>query len=882
MAEERARMLWAKTRKGSDETHALLYHLLDAGEVALALWERAFPPATRAHFAAAVGTDEAQAGRVFATWAALHDIGKAGPAFQAKYPPAAGRLLAAGFPFLRPTGCRPHGVVSTWILEDALPAFGVGGWAATLLAVTLGGHHGSFPALGDELHRKANLGGPTWAGARAQLVAAVREVFAPPSVSLPADDAELNAYLALLGGWVSVADWIASIADRFWCPDAGLALPEYAERSRGWAKATVRDLGWDSWQASGRRTQFSSLFPFPPNDVQAAAIRTAREASPPALAIVEAATGSGKTEAALYLADEWLQSSGGRGLYVAMPTTATSNQMHGRVAGFLAKRYPGELVNLQLAHGQALLAEGHDVPRLAEVGEDTEHRVAALEWFLPRKRSLLAPFGVGTVDQAFLAVLQTRHFFVRLSGLADKVVIFDEVHAYDTYMNELFLRLLGWLRAAGTSVIVLSATLPKETRRRMLAAYAGTASANAATLPPSPCLTVAAEGRVRTYPLSVGDSRRIRLRRLGSEPEDVVAYLRERLADGGCAAVICNTVRRAQLVYRAVREADLVPAEDCRLFHARFPFAWRQAEEETVLARFKKGAKRPERAVVVATQVIEQSLDLDFDYMVSDLCPIDLLIQRAGRLWRHHRPERPGAADGPELAVVAPRETPTDDPDFGASAHVYAPYYLLRTAGCLQRRESLVLPAESACLVEEVYGEETTEAATPALAAARDKLERRRARSVKEARERLVATPQDEGFLGAQRPDLAEDAPEVHAAMQALTREASPGLTLICLHRLPDGTLAGEPDGEDTMCGEGESVSQEDARRLLRRGLSVQRPDVVAYFHDQEPPHAWGEHPALRHCRLAVFTDGVCPLVGRGLSLLLDRELGLRVEKEDR
>ena len=189
-----------------------------------------------------------------------------------------------------------------------------------------------------------------------------------------------------------------------------------------------------------------------PHTVQQEIIDAALDAPTSTLLIVEAPTGIGKTEIAQYLTDAWLQKHNGRGFYIAMPTQATSNQMYDRTQQFLAHNYPDDLINIPLAHGNAMFDHKQANMRLNEVGDDEASRVVAMSWFVEKsKQTLLAPFGVGTVDQTLLGILQTRHFFVRLLGLSHKVLIFDEVHAYDAYMSTLFERLLKWLRAIAVS-----------------------------------------------------------------------------------------------------------------------------------------------------------------------------------------------------------------------------------------------------------------------------------------------------------------------------------------------------------------------------------------------------------------------------------------------
>ena len=297
-------------------------------------------------------------------------------------------------------------------------------------------------------------------------------VFSPPKcVAIPSSVQEQNMFLTILSGLTSVADWIGSRNEEcFGYAQQPMSTRQYALRSVALARKGLIDLGWIGWQPSVFEQTFAEAFEYlhiqSPRPLQQAVIDLACAAISPTLMILEAPTGVGKTEIALYIADRWLGENAGRGLYVAMPTQATSNQMYTRVGDFLHRQYPDMKLNYHLVHGQAAWAD--DLVKQVElqgVGDDSLAHINAESWFGPRKRTLLAPFGVGTVDQALMSVLQTRHFFVRLLGLSHKVVIFDEVHAYDTYMNTLFHRLLTWLNAIGTSVIVLSATLPAQTRR---------------------------------------------------------------------------------------------------------------------------------------------------------------------------------------------------------------------------------------------------------------------------------------------------------------------------------------------------------------------------------------------------------------------------------
>jgi CRISPR-associated endonuclease/helicase Cas3 len=878
---------YAKTRPQDHKVHRLLYHLIDVGQVALALWEEALPPGPRRHLAGLLGVSEDAAGRFVAFLSALHDLGKASPAYQAKYAPHAllRQLRAAGLEldgYSLATRNAPHGVVSTWALPQLLQGSqGLEAFFSRCLARVVGGHHGAWPSL---TATDGIRDDEAWESLRSDLYWEVQAVFRPPTVCPSEEMTDLNTFFTWLSGFISVADWIGSFEDYFEFEDGVVHSRRYAQRAAGQARKALQELGWLGWRPQGDTPSFQEVFSWIEQlrPVQEAFLDAASGIATPALLILEAPTGSGKTEAALYQADRWLQGGGGRGLYVAMPTQATSNQMFERVRDFLKQRFPADLVNLHLIHGQAQWSDTLAELSLHRVGEDDLGRVAAVSWFKPRKRTLLAPFAVGTVDQTLLSVLQTRHFFVRLFGLGHKVVVFDEVHAYDTFMSTIFQRLLAWLRQLGTPVIMLSATLPAATRRELVAAYAGLGATE--EVEAYPCLTVATKDGVTVRPLPAPPDEVLHLDwSLSRDPAAIAAYLRDKLPEDGCAVVICNTVRRAQDVYLALKEASVVPDEDLILFHARFPPAWRQGIEAKVLNRFGKPGTGtgPRRGVVVATQVVEQSLDIDFDMMISELAPVDLLLQRAGRLHRHQRPERPPLPR--RLTILQPQMT-GDVPLFGPG-DVYAPYLLLRTYLALRQRDTLAMPSETRALIEGVYGEPGEDdlapgALTEALRDTRRDLEAARHAAWSKATLHLVCSPEDESLLFHTNAQLEEDDPETHSRLRAQTRDIDPGVSLICLHRHGDG-LAVSPEGEGASIDLDQEPDPQLTQILLQHGLTVQSWPVVQHFLQAEVPPGWRRHGALRYYRVAVFVDGVCRLPGAPFALSLSRELGLAVHKED-
>lgn len=881
-------LLWAKTSKDKTQTHALICHMIDVAQVALALWNEVLTEGIRSQFARTLDLDTQSAGQLVAFWAGLHDLGKASPCFQRKHEPAIGILSRAGlgFPRLFAQETCYHGTISGEALakhlehETELPSS-----VARQVARAVGGHHGTWPHPSElQALRLSQVGGDEWANVQRDLVQALIALLPPPIVDeLTGSQQEQGALLTLLSGLTSTADWIGSMERYFPYVAGPVDENRYALRAEEQAHRALSALGWLDWQPPSDLLSFEKLFGVGPRPMQETVVDLAKRLDQPALVIVEAPTGIGKTEAALYLADHWARILRQRGLYVAMPTMATSNQMFGRVKAFLAHRYPADLVNLHLIHSQAIWREDMQDLRLETVQEREGGTVAAMAWFLPRKRSLLAPFGVGTVDQGLLSVLQTRHFFVRLFGLSHKTVIFDEVHAYDAYMSTIFQRLLVWLRSVGASVVILSATLPPTTRRELLQAYTGAAGA---PLPEVhyPAITWATEGEIDVEPLEATDSRTVELTWIERDPGSMAIRLWHELRDGGCAAVICNTVARAQQVYQELKAADIVPGEDSILFHARFPMAWRDGIEGRVLRRFGKGGDRPSRAIVVATQVIEQSLDLDFDLMVTDLAPVDLILQRAGRLHRHERNGRPTPLASPRLLIAAP-EGKDGSPEFERDVYVYDHYVLLRSYLAMWERTQMALPAETEALIEAVYGEDWQPPADlpPAmvntLEEARQRMERDREDERNQAQDRLVPVPWNRRLMNVSSGVLEEDRPELHRAFQAMTRLSPPSVSVVCLHETGAG-LALEPDGGGPVIDLARHPGPDLTQQLAMHSVGVTHRGIVSHLLAEEAPVGWREHPLLRHHRVAVFKGGVCSVSGIPYQLQLDRELGLQIHKE--
>lgn len=844
---------WGKSRGG---VHPALYHMIDVGMVARAMATRNLRTATRGLLDASPAT--------LGYWVALHDLGKISPGFQAKAPP----LLREVEQSLGPDAAH-HGTVESNHALVTLAALGSSNWSRALAA-----HHGAFPLTSQMRRLRLRIGSGVWAEAREAARAALREVFGLDDEPPTPDD---PAAAMVLAGLTAVSDWIGS-DDRWFprCDPPRLSLAAYAVEAQARAEQALAALGWDPWQADARPLTFEDLWPFRPSPLQERAIAHAAEpAAGPQLAIIEAPMGRGKTEAALWLADRWLASGQHTGLYFALPTQATSGAMLKRVKAYAEARFAGQTLNLHLLHGlaafdetyEALTKRGTPDPAPADVYADdapTNADLIAASWFRGAKLGLLSPFAVGTIDQALFGVLQTRHQFVRLLGLAGKVVILDEVHAYDAYTTGLLERLVEWLRALGCSVVLLSATLPAAKREGLLRAWGAATPAGWSAYPR---LTTVVGGQVRVEaipPEPVSYELKV-LSAPDGQPTQAAAadLLAGKLEDGGCAAWICSTVARAQKVYRRLQADPRFAHCELLLFHARFPVARRAQIEAEVRRRFgpptDAETQRPHRAILVATQVVEQSLDLDFDVMVSDPAPIDLLLQRAGRLHRHKR-DRPAGLELPELLVLGPaKDEPLPD-HLDAAAWVYERAVLMRTMVTLDGDVTVGAAADLERLVEAVYGPH--EPAMPdeladTYAEARAKAESKQAGHEQLAAINAICGLADDDPLSviANLPDDPDD--------PSIARIVARGLT-----RLGEESVL-------VVCAEGD-VSGWSERELVSQAVRLNSKDWVRHFIRQPSP--WPESAVLRHYRLAQFGHG--RLMAEAGELVLHGELGVVSDSE--
>lgn len=644
--------------------------------------------------------------------AASHDVGKVSLDFLQKCPAWVEQEGFAEKAVKEAWGkiyTRPHFGISQKSLDDFCrkEKVAVNGISAAVWSAAVGAHHGvikdqpsSRPVRFYEVDRPLEEN-------RKKLLRELWEECGRPQLCEANKD---DPRIWLVSGLIILADWIGSDEDYF-PVDQLLTRDEISER----AERAVEDIGLGCPKIK-KNLSFGDLFsgrtPYP---LQSSAYDFVQ---PGGVHVIEAPMGMGKTEAALYAAYKLLESGLASGIYFALPTQATSNRMFLRFADFV-KRISSEAPPASLLHANSWLQD--DLKRLAV--PESEGKRRDYSWFSGSRRALFAPFGVGTVDQALLSILPVRFFSLRRMALAGKAVILDEVHSYDRYTGDLIKVLCEELPKMGCTVIILSATLTDETRCRLLGRDA---EADPDAEPPYPRLTgvlkdsLLAEADPETVP-----DKKVIVRNVNSE--QAVGEVAEAVKKGALVLWICDTVGSAQETY--LRLKACLPEggdEPCiGLLHSRYPFYAREALESYWMERFSAKDRTGRGAVLVSTQVVEQSVDLDADLMVSELAPTDILLQRLGRLWRHSVEGRP--VERPVLCLID-EETGVDElrktdsseavrRALGKKAYVYSPYVLLKTLEVWSGRKEVAIPGEIRHLMALTYSEDDIPEAWESLSA---------------------------------------------------------------------------------------------------------------------------------------------------------------------
>lgn len=721
--------LWAKKNRVNNKPMwlPLMIHLNDTMEVAGLLYEHWLSDGTKNFLLNAIEADVSDkyelAKNLCKFLGATHDIGKATPIFQVKksfYNDVeldrliADNLANAGFKNIEEYALdKKENIAHDKSGQFILDKFGVNFCVSNII----GAHHGrplsrskSDECLGftSSLYQDDNINSDSaffWKNIHKNIIdwaissCCFANVDDLPIISQPGQ--------VILSGLLIMADWITSNENYFPLIDLSECSADNNRVKNGFYKwYNDRASSWEPQEYDDE--MYQKRFDFSPRDTQRKISEEINNIDEPGIVILEAPMGMGKTEAALVAVEELAKKTGRTGMFFGLPTQATSNGIFSRVKDWLEK-IDGEK-SIRLIHGKAALNdEFSSLPKSRNIhGEDG---VGVNEWFAGRKVSILDDFTVGTVDQILLTALKQKHLMLRHLGFSNKVVVIDEAHAYDTYMSVYLYQALRWLGAYRVPVVILSATLPIAKRNELLKTYMIGAGYEYGKAPKPKDFEINEAYPLLTYndgqcikqfsnfEKQAGTDYKI-IKKSKEESEDIVGLIKD-ITSSGVVGVIVNTVKKAQDF--AKKCSDAFGEQYVELLHSSFIATDRYKKENELIKAIGKNGKRPDFKIIIGTQVIEQSLDIDFDVMITDLAPMDLILQRMGRLHRHRSTVRHQNLKNPKVYILACDNYDFDKP----STYVYSEYLLFRTEYYLP--DKINLPNDISHLVQLVYSDQDLE-----------------------------------------------------------------------------------------------------------------------------------------------------------------------------
>lgn len=720
-----------------------------------------------------------------------------------------------------------------------------------------------------------------------------------PDMAVPAQ--------VVISGMLITADWIASNTTYFplISADQKGEFGDYPKRiENAWTTIGFPNM-WESKARFGLDDEaFKERFGFLPNPTQADIISTATDAESSGIYIIEAPMGLGKTEAALALSEILAARAGAGGMFFGMPTQATSNGIFPRLEKWADGLAEDEqtLLAIKLAHGNAALNEnyrelftGH-----SNLNIESDSGLIVHDWFSGRKQTLLSDFVIGTVDQLLMAALKQKHVMLKHFGLSGKVVVVDECHAYDAYMSQYLDMAIKWLGIYKVPVIILSATLPEKRRAELIEAYTDSEKHRAKHTEAYVDKTIADEAWKHSlaYPLLTytennavkqkalafdGENKEVSVRRIiRDEVAATAGYAVER---GGCVGLIVNTVRKAQEIAAELQSA--FPKAEVIIMHAQFIMTDRAKREEQILKRVGKRSTPESRRglIIVGTQVLEQSLDLDFDLMITELCPMDLLLQRTGRLHRHNR-VRPQGLETASCFVL----DETDDSFDSGSAAIYGEWLLMRTRALLPNK--LTIPSDIPLLVQQTYDETNNEMLgelTEGMKKAQEENKLRTGKKRRSAENYLISKPSNkkgkclDGWLDN---DIK---PNNEQTGEKAVRDGDPSVDVIALMRDREGLIRIIADKSETIIPADRPPSREEALLIARQKLRLpgffgrrwKIDDTIEQLEaeTQNVFSAWQDSALLKEEVVLLFDEDLNADLA-GVQLHYDIKTGLTYEKE--
>lgn len=912
--------LWAKKEERDSRFYwlPLEVHLTDTMNVSRWLWNNWLSDSQRSLCTKSISlSDDETASNLAAFLGAIHDIGKATPVFQIqkgfRNSPDLDVILLeklelAGFlgiSSLTLANMREthHSIAGEYILKKYHVKDDIGS--------IVGSHHGkpvddlfsiekqfAYPANYYQSEDDHSEIYQEWKQVRRTIFqwalksSGFGSVEQLPEISLPAQ--------VIYSGLLIMADWISSNSDYF--PLVNMNTEHVSDnnvRFREGIDLWIKNFPLQIQSYPAMNDLFIHRFGFAPRDFQKMTYQTVSQIEIPGIIILEAAMGLGKTEAALASAEIVSAKTGSSGLFFGLPTQATSNGMFGRVHEWLktvTTEY-GIEQSLRLCHGKAALNEKMSelravkLPRDINIDEKASGSVFVNEWFSGRKKTALDDFVVGTVDGFLLTALKQKHLALRHLGFSKKIVVIDEVHAYDTYMQQYLEEAIRWMGAYGTPVILASATLPQDKRKSLIAAYLkGMGMKNRDIHFPE-------EMSGNSYPLiSYSEGKEVKVQTEFSHTEDMVVRVNkldqkemlgkitDLISSGGVVGIIVNTVRKAQKLCKECKEYFGENVVD--LLHSAFIATDRISKESNLLKMIGKHGNRPERKIIIGTQVIEQSLDIDFDVLITDLCPIDLMLQRIGRLHRHDL-NRPEKHQNPVVYVMGM----SDIWDFEkGSERIYGKYFLIRTQYYLSNE--IRIPSDIPILVNKVYGNDPLELEREwenHYLECRNQMEQMKknkedkAKAFRIKNPRKIIKPDRYNMMGwLKNPDYS-NSEEMAIAQVRDTKET---IEVIVVKKIGSGYGIFENEEDISERIEEPYVAKELAKQTIRlpdyitsrKGISKTIEELEEY--NMERLKSWQEQPWLKGSLGIVFDDnGYFEL--NGIRLKYDKEYGMREEKDN-
>lgn len=728
-------------------------HGVDAALVAKRLFDDFLSPQQRRNIADACGSNEELAKKIIMFLCGAHDVGKIAPLFalgsrvneqqkqfilnnMAETDLLNEELIAAHYDRQIVRHCFSGAYYLEQWLKDTK---GIKRKPATQLTSLINGHHGEWRKVGfpakQELGKEQNSGGTAWGTARSRFLDAISNF-----CGMTDDDwreiADCKIDVAtqmLLSGLIVMSDWIASNTEFFPLLEDGNVASENEEEARveeGFSQLSLPSIyTFDDILPEDRI--LPDRFGIPGatlNDMQTTVARLAQELADmvePGLLVVQEEMGKGKTEAAL-IAAETLSQDHANGVLFALPTQATTNAMLPRFVDWISSLEPD--LGFAMQHSAAKANRKYDEMRTRSKIDANEKDLPHINtWFEGSRKGILAPFALCTIDQVLMSALNCRFVSLKHLGIGTKTIIADEIHSSDLYMQCFLNKAIEWCAANGISMIMLSATLSKEQCYDMLESYYRGANGLGAGVRDAtpfdkreisyPSISIATKSGIETYKIDRTDAPKCCGVRMcpGWDENKLVEEAYRKIAGGGTCGIVCNTVNTAQSIYQQVMNKKTDDMEVI-LLHSRYTAADRATAEAKLLNALGKkqtvGNGRPDKMIVVGTQVIEQSLDIDLDYMFSYLAPIDLILQRIGREHRHpvHNEGRPSELREPEIAIVG---YDVHDGkvfvDRGAS-FVYDKILLLKTLSVLYdyNGKSIQMPNDIEHLMDMVYEADST------------------------------------------------------------------------------------------------------------------------------------------------------------------------------